>query len=64
MFVISADQKSSRSTGDLVARWRELLNDEYGPQLTLPADRNAGDEIQVLTEDAGDGAAHRAPPRT
>ena len=52
MFVISADQKSSRSTGDLVGRWRELLNDEYGPRLTLPADRNAGDEIQVLTDDA------------
>jgi hypothetical protein len=52
MFVISADQKSSRTTGDLVGHWRELLNKEYGDKLTLPADRNAGDEIQVLTDDA------------
>lgn len=53
MFVISADQKSSRTTHDLVDQWRRLLNDEYADQLTLPADRNAGDEIQVLTDDAG-----------
>ena len=52
MFVISADQKASRTTGDLVGHWRELVNDEYGRKLTLPADRNAGDEIQVLTDDA------------
>lgn len=53
MFVISADQKSSRTTQDLVGQWRDLLNDEYAARLTLPADRNAGDEIQVLTDDAG-----------
>ena len=52
MFVISADQKSSRTTGDLVGQWRELLNESYSATLTLPADRNAGDEIQVLTADA------------
>lgn len=52
MFVISADQKASRTSGDLVGQWRETLNEDYGPTLTLPADRNAGDEIQVLTDDA------------
>lgn len=52
MFVISADQKASRSTEDLVSEWRDTLNREYSDTLTLPADRNAGDEIQVLTEDA------------
>ncbi|MHA6694800.1 DNA-binding protein [Homoserinimonas sp. A520] len=52
MFVISADQKSSRTTKDLVGHWREVLNDDYSETLTLPADRNAGDEIQVLTDDA------------
>lgn len=52
MFVISADQKSSRTTEDLVSHWRELINREYSATLTLPADRNAGDEIQVLTDNA------------
>ena len=52
MFVISADQKASRTTQDLVGHWRDLLNAEYSATLTLPADRNAGDEIQVLTADA------------
>src|SRR5690606_20929257 len=52
MFVISADQKSSRSTQDLVGHWRQKLNEQYSSRLTLPADRNAGDEIQVLTDDA------------
>jgi hypothetical protein len=52
VFVISADQKSSRTTKDLVAQWREVLNQDYADTLTLPADRNAGDEIQVLTADA------------
>jgi hypothetical protein len=52
VFVISADQRSSRTTGDLVSEWRDLINEEYGTRLALPADRNAGDEIQVLTADA------------
>lgn len=52
MFVISADQKSSRTTRDLVGQWRETLNTDYAEKLTLPADRNAGDEIQVLTSEA------------
>lgn len=53
MYVISADQKSSRTTEDLVSHWKAILNHEYASRLTLPADRNAGDEIQVLTADAG-----------
>jgi hypothetical protein len=52
LFVISADQRSSRTTGDLVGPWRDALNEEYRHRLALPADRNAGDEIQVLTNDA------------
>lgn len=52
MFVISADQKSSRTSQDLVGHWRQRLNAQYARKLTLPADRNAGDEIQVLTDDA------------
>lgn len=52
MYVISADQKSSRTTGDLVGQWRDALNRDYAHRLMLPADRNAGDEIQVLTDDA------------
>lgn len=31
---------------------KNTLNRDFGQRLTLPADRNAGDEIQVLTEDA------------
>ncbi len=52
MFVIAADQRASRTTGDLVSQWRDLINDGYGTRLALPADRNAGDEIQVLSADA------------
>ncbi|MCU1544984.1 MAG: DNA-binding protein [Homoserinimonas sp.] len=52
MFVISADQRSSRTTADLVDHWRTTLNQDYAETLALPADRNAGDEIQVLTADA------------
>lgn len=53
MYVISADQKSSRTTQDLVSQWKDILNQDYASTLTLPADRNAGDEVQVLTPDAG-----------
>lgn len=52
MFVISADQIGSRTRPDLVGGARELINREFGEKLALPADRNAGDEIQVLTQHA------------
>lgn len=52
VFVITADQRSSRSTRDLVAELKQSLEAEYAETLTLPPDRNAGDEIQVITADA------------
>lgn len=52
MFVISADQRDSRVSDDLVASARDTINARFGATLTLPADRNAGDEIQILTADA------------
>ncbi|WP_448809675.1 DNA-binding protein [Agromyces bauzanensis] len=52
MFVITADQVSSRHeadrTGDLIAQ----LAATYGSALELPADQTAGDEIQVVTGSA------------
>ncbi|WP_233245633.1 SatD family protein [Homoserinimonas hongtaonis] len=52
MFVISADQRGSRAREDLVGPAREAINDQFGDSLALPADRNAGDEIQLLTDSA------------
>ena len=50
MFVITADQISSRTTPDLVASALDELNRE--PGLALPAERTAGDELQLVTADA------------
>lgn len=52
MFVITADQVGSRTRTDAVAPALDALHDRFGPRLALPPDRNAGDELQVLTEDA------------
>jgi hypothetical protein len=52
MFVITADQVGSRSRGDLAGAARDDINDAYGATLLLPADRNAGDEVQAITDDA------------
>jgi hypothetical protein len=53
MFVITADQVDSRSRADIVGSTLARLNDEHAGRLLLPVDRNAGDELQVLTDDAG-----------
>lgn len=53
MFVITADQVGSRRRADLVAPELESIGERFGPRLALPPDRNAGDELQVLTADAG-----------
>ncbi len=52
MFVITADQIGSRNGPDLAGEARDLIENRYGRSLSLPADRTAGDEIQMLTEDA------------
>jgi hypothetical protein len=52
VFVITADQVDSRNRPDLVAPALSALNERHGERLSLPADRNAGDELQALTADA------------
>lgn len=51
MFVITADQVDSRRRDDAAGSTRDRINREHGSALLLPADRNAGDEIQMLTDD-------------
>jgi hypothetical protein len=50
MFAITADQVGSRASADLVDEQLAALDALGGPTLILPADRTAGDEIQVATE--------------
>lgn len=52
MFVITADQIASRTRSDITASTIARLQREHGTRLLLPPDRNAGDEIQVLSNDA------------
>jgi hypothetical protein len=52
MFVITADQIGSRSGPDLAGPAVERLQARFGERLSLPVDRNAGDEVQALTADA------------
>lgn len=52
MFVLTADQIDSRHTTDRVAATLTALNTDHGDQLLLPADRTAGDELQLLVDDA------------
>ncbi|MFU8945937.1 DNA-binding protein [Mycetocola zhadangensis] len=51
MFVVTADQVDSRHSEDKVAATLVTLNSEHGDRLLLPADRTAGDELQLLAED-------------
>jgi len=51
MIVITADQVDSRSTPDLGAATLDTLNEAFADHLLLPADRTAGDEIQLLVDD-------------
>ena len=53
MFVITVDQVDSRSTPDAVASVLESLALTLGERLLLPPERTAGDEFQLLLDDAG-----------
>ncbi|MES1169461.1 MAG: DNA-binding protein, partial [Leifsonia sp.] len=53
MFAITADQVGSRNDADLVDDGLALVSRVGGDRLALPPDRTAGDELQVLTPDAG-----------
>jgi len=48
MIVVTADQIDSRSTDDAAGGAIAELNRIHGEALVLPADRTAGDEIQLL----------------
>ena len=48
MFVITADQVSSRTTADRVGATLRRMGTAFGDRLALPADRTAGDELQLL----------------
>ncbi|MCP2031988.1 hypothetical protein L1277_002086 [Okibacterium sp. HSC-33S16] len=51
MFVVTADQVASRHGADKVADALVWLNSRHRERLLLPADRTAGDELQLLTDD-------------
>jgi hypothetical protein len=48
VIVVTADQVGSRENADLVGAMVGRLNDDLADQLVLPADRTAGDELQLL----------------
>ncbi|GAA1059891.1 DNA-binding protein [Agromyces bracchium] len=52
MYVITADQIGSRADVDRSSAMQHELEDRYGDRLLLPVDQTAGDELQVLTDDA------------
>ena len=53
MYVLTADQKSSRTTADAVpSLLTALTGPSYTAGLLLPFERTAGDEVQALFEDA------------
>jgi hypothetical protein len=49
MFVLTADQRDSRTTADLVPAGMALAQSVGDTRLALPVERNAGDELQALT---------------
>ena len=51
MYVITADQVRSRYTPDAVDDAIRDLTKMLGDGLTLPPDRAAGDEVQLVTSD-------------
>ncbi|MFD3445240.1 DNA-binding protein [Microbacteriaceae bacterium 4G12] len=57
MFVVTADQKDSRSDVDRAQGVLDDLNDRFGAVLELPVDRTAGDEVQALLPHAADALA-------
>ena len=52
MFVLTADQRDSRTNVDLVPEGVALAARAGGDRLALPVERNAGDEIQAMTGSA------------
>jgi hypothetical protein len=52
VFVITADQVDSRHRADLVETTIAGIDREWGSALALPADRTAGDELQLLVASA------------
>ena len=52
MFVITADQRDSRTNADLVPEGVALAERAGGDRLALPVERNAGDELQAMTANA------------
>lgn len=53
MYVLTVDQIASRSNPDRAGTTLDALNERYRDRLLLPADRTAGDEFQLATDDAG-----------
>ncbi|MGK9148537.1 DNA-binding protein [Plantibacter flavus] len=53
MYVLTVDQIASRSNVDRAGHAVDLLNARYRDRLLLAADRTAGDEFQLATDDAG-----------
>ena len=51
MIVITADQVDSRTTADLASETISMVNKDFAHGLLLPADRTAGDEIQLLVRE-------------
>lgn len=52
MLVVTADQRSSRRSEDLVPHGLALVERAAAGRLALPPERNAGDELQALTGEA------------
>jgi len=52
MFVITADQVDSTHRADMGGETLAALNGRFSERLQLPADRTAGDEVQLLASDA------------
>ena len=57
MIVVTADQIASRSTPDIAGAAVDALNSDTTIRLILPADRTAGDEIQMLPATGSDAMA-------
>jgi hypothetical protein len=51
VIVLTADQVASRENPDIVGAMVDRLNEEFAGSLMLPADRTAGDELQLLPAD-------------
>jgi len=57
MLVITADQVNSRQNADEAENAIHEVNERWGDNLVLPAERTAGDEIQLVTNSASTALA-------